>query len=129
MDAHAAELKKLRAKLEKGVLAVKDSRLNGPKDGRLPGTAHFSFQGLEGSALVVALDMEGVCVSAGSACSTGAVDPSHVLSAMGIAPDWALGSLRVSMGWGTTERDVDRLLAVLPKAVEKMRAAHRALSA
>lgn len=129
MKDHAVELTRLRRKLEQGILALKDVRLNGPADGRLPGTAHFSFKDLEGSALVVALDQEGLCVSAGSACSTGAVDPSHVLAAMGVAPEWALGSLRVSMGWGSTEKDVDRLLAVLPKAVEKMRAAHKALSA
>ncbi len=128
LAAHAAELTRLKKRVEAGVLALKDVRLNGHPDKRLPGTAHFSFRDLEGSALVVALDLEGICVSAGSACSTGAVDPSHVLSAMGLAPEWALGSLRVSLGWGTDEAQVDRFLAVLPRAVERLRQAHRALA-
>ena len=128
MAAHAAELERLRRRLEEGVLKIKDVRLSGSRAARLPGTAHFCFKDLEGSALVAALDMEGICVSAGSACSTGAVDPSHVLVAMGVEPAWALGALRVSMGWGTTAAHVERLLAVLPAAVEKMRRAHQALA-
>ena len=87
----------------------------------MPNCAHFSFEGLDGLQLVVALDLEGICVSSGPACSSGASVASHVLTAMGCDDRMATGSIRVSMGWGTTQADIDRLLAVLPKAVEKLR--------
>jgi len=112
----------LRRKLEAGALLIKGSRLNGHPDLRLPNTAHFSFDGVDGHHLVVALDLEGICVSSGPACSSGASTPSHVLTAMGVAPEIATGSIRVSVGWGSTDADADRFLAVLPKAVEKLRA-------
>ena len=112
----------LRRKIEAGVLRVRGARLNGHPEGRLPNTAHFSFDGIDGHHLVVALDLEGICVSSGPACSSGASTPSHVLTAMGVAPDVATGSIRVSVGWGSTDADADRLIAVLPKAVEKLRA-------
>jgi len=116
----------LRKKIEAGVLSVKGSRLNGHPEFRLPNTAHFSFDGIDGHHLVVALDLEGICVSSGPACSSGASTPSHVLTAMGVSPDIATGSIRVSVGWGSTDADADRLLAVLPKAVEGLRTASRA---
>lgn len=121
----AAHALALRKKLEAGVLRIPGSRLNGHAELRLPNTAHFSFDGVDGHHLVVALDLEGICVSSGPACSSGASTPSHVLTAMGIAPNLATGSIRVSVGWGSTDADADRLLAVLPKAVEKLRAASR----
>ena len=113
----------LRKKIEAGVLRVRGARLNGHPELRLPNTAHFSFDGIDGHHLVVALDLEGICVSSGPACSSGASTPSHVLTAMGVSPDLATASIRVSVGWGSTDADADRLLAVLPKAVEKLRAA------
>ena len=116
----------LRRKLEQGVLAIAGSRLNGHPEKRIPSVAHFSFEGVDGHQLVVALDLDGICVSAGPACSSGASMASHVLTAMGCEESLATGSIRVSMGWGTTERDVDRLLEVLPKAVEKLRRVHAA---
>ena len=119
-SAHALALRK---RLEAGILRIKGSRLNGEAASRLPNTAHFSFDGVDGHHLVVALDLEGVCVSSGPACSSGASTPSHVLSAMGIAPHIATGSIRVSVGWGSTDADADRLLALLPEAVEKLRSA------
>ncbi|MDP3543802.1 MAG: aminotransferase class V-fold PLP-dependent enzyme [Elusimicrobiota bacterium] len=112
----------LRRRIEAGVLLIAGSRLNGHPDLRLPNTAHFSFDGVDGHHLVVALDLEGICVSSGPACSSGASTPSHVLTAMGVPPELATGSIRVSVGWGSTDADADRLLAVLPKAVEKLRA-------
>lgn len=118
---HAEELRALRDRLEAGVLKIPGARLNAGKARRLPNSAHFSFEGLDGHHLVVALDLEGICASSGPACSTGASTPSHVLMAMGVEPRLATGSLRVSLGWGSTRADVDRLLAVLPKAVEKLR--------
>ena len=113
----------LRKKIEAGVLRVRGARLNGHAELRLPNTAHFSFDGIDGHHLVVALDLAGICVSSGPACSSGASTPSHVLTAMGVSPILATGSIRVSVGWGSTDADADHLLAVLPKAVEKLRAA------
>jgi len=122
LSAAAAHALALRGRLEKGMSAIRGARLNGHPDRRLPNTTHFSFEGLDGHHLVVALDLEGVCVSSGPACSSGASEPSHVLTAMGVDPRLATGSIRVSVGWGTTDADVDRFLAVLPKAVERLRA-------
>lgn len=122
--AHAgAHALALRKKIEAGALRIKGARLNGHAELRLPNTAHLSFPGVDGHHLVVALDLEGICVSSGPACSSGASTPSHVLTAMGVAPELATGSIRVSVGWGSTDADADRFLAVLPKAVEKLRAA------
>jgi len=118
---HAARYAALRDKLEADVLKIKGTRRNGHPAKRLPNCAHFSLEGLDGHQLVVALDLEGICVSSGPACSTGSSVPSHVLTAMGVEPRWASGSLRVSLGWSTTEADVDRFLEVLPRAVEKIR--------
>lgn len=118
----AAHALALRRRVEAGVLKIPGARLNGAPERRLPNTAHFAFTGLDGHHLVVALDLEGICVSSGPACSTGSSTPSHVLTAMGLEPDLASGCIRVSVGWGTTEADVDRFLAVLPRAVERLRA-------
>jgi cysteine desulfurase len=119
----AAHALSLRRRIEAGVLRIPGARLNGHPERRLPNTAHFSFEGLDGHHLVVALDLDGVCVSSGPACSSGASTPSHVLTAMGLEPKLATASIRVSVGWGTTDADADRFLAVLPKAVERLRAA------
>ncbi|MDE2489941.1 MAG: cysteine desulfurase [Elusimicrobia bacterium] len=123
LGSAAAHALSLRRRLEAGVLRLAGARLNGPAEGRLPNTSHFSFEGLDGRHLVVALDLEGICVSSGPACSSGASAPSHVLTAMGVAPELATGSIRVSFGWGTTEADIGRLLAVLPGAVARLREA------
>ena len=112
----------LRQRLEAGVLRLPGSQLNGHPRQRIPNTAHFSFEGLEGHHLVVALDLEGFCVSSGPACASGASTPSYVLTAMGLDPCLAVGSIRVSVGWGTTDGDVDRFLEALPKAVARLRA-------
>jgi cysteine desulfurase len=110
-----------RDKLEAGVLRIPGSRRNGHPSQRLPNCSHFSFEGIDGHHLVVALDMEGICVSSGPACSSGSSTPSHVLRAMGVQPQLATGSMRVSLGWSTTEADVDRLLSVLPGVIDKLR--------
>lgn len=122
LSSAASHALALRRRIEAGALMIKGARLNGHAELRLPNTAHVSFDGIDGHHLVVALDLEGICVSSGPACSSGASTPSHVLTAMGVAPGLATGSIRVSVGWGSTDADVDRLLAVLPKAVEKLRA-------
>ncbi|MFI5345090.1 MAG: cysteine desulfurase family protein [Elusimicrobiota bacterium] len=119
----AAHALALRRRIESAVLGIPGSRLNGHPERRLPNTAHFSFEGLDGHHLVVALDLDGVAVSSGPACSSGASTPSHVLTAMGVDPKLATASIRVSVGWGTTGADVDRFLTILPKAVTRLRAA------
>lgn len=127
LSAAAAHALALRRRVEAAALAIAGARLNGDPERRLPNTSHLSFPGLDGHSLVVALDLEGVCVSSGPACSSGASTPSHVLSAMGVAPELATASLRVSVGWGTTDADVDRFLAALPGAVARLRAVPAAL--
>ena len=88
---------------------------------RLPGTSNISFPGVDGEALLISMDLEGIAVSTGSACTSGEVAPSHVLVAMGIDPRVATSSLRFSMGWGTTDEGVDHILNVLPGIVERLR--------
>jgi cysteine desulfurase len=114
----------LRDSLVAGVLArVPDAVLTGDPADRLPGNAHFAFPGCEGDSLLMLLDARGVQCSTGSACSAGVAQPSHVLTAMGVAPDLARGSLRFSLGHSSTAADVEALLAALPGAVERSRRA------
>lgn len=121
LEASARHCRDLIERLSRGVLSIAGTRRNGHPEKRLPSCAHFSFEGLDGHHLVVALDMEGICASAGPACSSGSSVPSHVLTAMGVEARLATGSLRVSVGWSSTEADVDRFLQVLPGIVEKLR--------
>lgn len=114
----------LRDRLVAGVLALDlGAELRGHTTARLPGNAHFTFAGCEGDALLMLLDAAGVQVSTGSACTAGIPQPSHVLLAMGIPESSARGALRFSLGWSTTEADVDAALAALPGAVERARRA------
>jgi cysteine desulfurase len=87
----------------------------------LPNLLNMSFEFVEGESLVLGLDMKGVAVATGSACTSGALEPSHVLRAMGLPPAIAHGSLRFSLGRGTTDQDVDYVLEVLPEIVERLR--------
>jgi cysteine desulfurase len=105
--------------------AVPDAVLNGPPPGpsRLPGNAHFSFPGAEGDALLLLLDARGISCSTGSACTAGVAEPSHVLLAMGADEARARGSLRFSLGWNSTQSDIDALVAALPEAVTRARRA------
>lgn len=120
----ARRLAALRDDLIKRVRqAVPDVILNGDPDDRLPGNAHFSFPGCEGDALLMLLDAKGVECSTGSACSAGVAQPSHVLLAMGADAATARGSLRFTLGHTSTQEDVDRLVEVLPAAVERARRA------
>ena len=100
---------------------IPDVVINGDPDNRVPGTSNLGFLGAEGETLLIRLDLEGFAVSTGSACSSGSTEPSHVLLAMGLPKDAVQGSLRFSLGWGSTEDDVNRLLEILPKAVEQVR--------
>jgi len=126
-DSGPEKLAALRDRLEQGVLAaVPQTGVNGfgPHGEfvrRVPNTANIYFDHVEGEALVIALDLKGICVSGGSACSSGAVEPSHVLMAMGHTADRARASLRFSLSKLNTDADVDKLLAVLPDAVARLR--------
>jgi cysteine desulfurase len=114
---------KLRDRLEAGILGrVPHSTRNGNPAQRLPNTSNISFEFIEGEGILLSLDMEGVAASSGSACTSGSLDPSHVLLAMGLDHEHAHGSVRFSLGRGNTESDVDHVLAVLPGIVERLRA-------
>lgn len=123
-EEQAGQFRALRDRIVAGVMAwIQDARLTGHPTERLPNHASFVFRGLDGNELLMHLDLEGFACSSGSACKTGDPKPSGVLLAMGIDPDWALGSLRVTVGRPTTGEDVERFLEVLPGVVERMRAA------
>jgi cysteine desulfurase len=123
MPREIPRLQTLRDELINGVLAqIPDSRLNGHPTQRLPHNANFSFLGVEGEALLLQLDLHGIAASSGSACTSGSLEPSHVLLALGLSREWALGSLRLTLGRFTTCQHLERVLAVLPSIVEKLRA-------
>jgi cysteine desulfurase len=122
-EATVARVRALRDRLADGLLAtVPDCTETGDRATKIAGNCHLSFEGIESETLLVLLDAAGVYASAGSACASGAVDPSHVLAAMGMPPARAIGALRLSLGTGTTEADVDLALDAIPKAVERLRA-------
>ena len=112
----------LRNKLIKGILKIENSYLNGHPTERLPNNANFRFDFVEGESLLMQLDMEGIACSTGSACSSFKLEPSHVLLATGLKPEQCHGSLRVSIGRFTTQKDIEKIIKVLPKIVEKIRA-------
>jgi cysteine desulfurase len=121
--AHAARLASLRDGFEREVLArLPEVTVNGAGAPRLPNTSNLHFHGADGEALLIALDLEGICVSSGAACASGTLTPSHVLLAMGLTPGQAHGSLRFSLGPETTEADVARVLAALQAHVPRARA-------
>jgi len=112
---------RLRDKLIKSVLKIKNSRLNGHPTIRMPNNANFSFKFIEGEGLVLDLDGYGIAASTGSACSSKSLEPSHVLLAIGLKHEEAHGSLRLSLGRDTNDRDINYVLKVLPKSVERLR--------
>lgn len=119
----ASRMAELRDRLEKGILArVEDAAVNGAGARRVPNTTNIRFDHIEGEALVIALDLKGLAVSTGAACSSGAIEPSHVLVAMGLRPDQARASIRFSLGKQTTESDIEFALNVVPEAVARLRA-------
>jgi cysteine desulfurase len=112
----------LRDRLEKGLLeAIPQSRVNGAHAPRTPNTANLSFSFIEGESLVIALDLKGIACSTGAACSSGATEPSHVLTAIGLAAGDARGSMRFSLGRLNTDEDVDYALRVIPEVVQHLR--------
>jgi len=111
----------LRDRLIESIVKIPNSRLTGHPTERLPSNASFCFEGVEGESILLNLDMLGIAASSGSACTSGSVEPSHVLVALGLAPEWSHGSLRLSLGKENTEEDVERVISVLPGIVEKLR--------
>jgi cysteine desulfurase len=122
LEAEAVRLAVLRDRLEDGILAaVPGTAVNGTRSARVPNTSNISFDGVEAESLLIALDLEGIAVSTGSACSSGTLEPSHVLRAMGLPTHRTQNSLRFSLGLFSTDQEVDRVVEVLPRLVEKLR--------
>lgn len=122
MDENMARVAAMRDRLIDALLKIPYSRLTGHPTNRLPGTASFIFECVEGESIVLSLDMEGICASSGSACSSASLDPSHVLLAIGLPHDVAHGSLRLSIGEETTDEDVEHIIQVVPEVIERLRA-------
>jgi cysteine desulfurase len=125
----AARLSHLRDRLQEGILAaIGGVKVNGAGAARVPGTVNVCIDGVEGESLLLMLDARGIAASSGSACTSGSLEPSHVLMAMGVRPELAHGSLRLSLGRATTAEDVDAVLEVLPPVVERLRSIAPSLS-
>jgi cysteine desulfurase len=123
LGAEAARLGALRDRFERALLrALPGVKVNGAVSDRVPNTCNLSFDAAGGEALVIALDLQGVMCSSGAACSSGAVEPSHVLTAIGLSPDQARSSLRFSLGRPTTEEEIDEAIRIIPPVVERLRA-------
>ena len=121
IDANAAKVGAMRDKLIEGLSQIPHSALNGDAVNRLPGNVSFCFEGIEGESLLLLLDMKGVCASSGSACTSGSLDPSHVLLAIGRVHDVAHGSLRLSLCEYNTDEEIDHILTVVPQVVQYLR--------
>ena len=121
LEQESRQLSALRDRLIDGLLTVPQAVLNGDPIQRLPGNVNVSFAGIAGESLLLLLDEAGICASSGSACASGSLEPSHVLLAIGRSPQLASASLRLTLGRGTTDEDVDTLLAVIPAAVARLR--------
>ena len=116
-----AKLTPLRDKLIDGILKIDQTRLNGDRNRRLAGNVNVSIVGIEGESLLLLLDQYGIQASSGSACTSGSLDPSHVLLSLGLAHEVAHGSLRLSFGEEFTEEDADYILEVIPQIVDRLR--------
>jgi cysteine desulfurase len=126
LDTEGARVAALRDRLEDAILrAVPGTTVNGTRTARVPNTTNISFDRVEAESLLIALDLEGIAVSTGSACSSGTLEPSHVLRAMGLSSHRTQNSLRFSLGLFSTDEEVDRVTAVLPGLVQKLRSLTR----
>lgn len=121
IEENHAKVKALRDRLFEGASKISHSRINGDRENRLPGNFSMCFEGIEGESLLLMLDMNGICASSGSACTSGSLDPSHVLLAIGLKHEVAHGSLRLSLSENNTVEDVDYILEVLPPIVDRLR--------
>jgi cysteine desulfurase len=122
IEEHMEKMTALRDRLIDGLLKIPYTNLNGPRgEKRLPGNVNVRFRFIEGESILLSLDFKGVCASSGSACTSGSLDPSHVLLAIGLPHELAHGSLRLTLGAGSTEEDVDYVLEVTPPIIERLR--------
>ncbi len=123
IPARTEKIRRLRERLIDGILAaVPKTRLNGGREQRLAGNVNISFEAVEGEALLLRLDMMGICASSGSACTSGSLDPSHVLLAIGLPHEIAHGSLRLSLSESTTDAEIDYILECIPQVIHTLRA-------
>jgi cysteine desulfurase len=123
MEEEAPRVAALRDRLIKGLQPLDGARLNGHPSERLPGIVNVSFRGADSESLLLALDLQGIAASSGSACTSGSLEPSHVLSAIGLPPEVAAGTLRFSLGRWTSEEEITQVLEILPKVIESVRSA------
>jgi cysteine desulfurase len=122
LPTESTRLAALRDRLETGILRHVDRTIvNGARDQRVPNTSNISFDGIEAESLLIALDLEGIAVSTGSACSSGTLEPSHVLKAMGFPLHRTQNALRFSLGASNTEEQIDHVIKILPPIVERLR--------
>src|SRR5205807_3650412 len=122
LEEENTRVRALRDRMETAILAgIPNTSRNGAKDPRLPNTSSITFDFVEAEAILMMLDQVGICAASGSACTTGSLDPSHVLIAMGISPTRARGCVRFSLGIYNTDQDVDLLLEHLPQIISKLR--------
>lgn len=121
IESKGKKVSKLRDKLINEILKIPETRLNGDTEKRLPGNVNISIRGIEGESLLLTLDMNGIAASSGSACTSGSLDPSHVLLAIGLPHEIAHGSLRLTINEDTTEEDVNYILSVIPGVVKRLR--------
>lgn len=121
LKENTEKLTALRDRLIDGLLKVESSRLNGDREHRLPGNVNISFEGVEGESLLLYLDMKGISASSGSACTSGSLDPSHVLLAIGLPHEVAHGSLRLSLCESNTEEEIDYIISCVPEIIERLR--------
>ena len=121
LEENARKVSALRDRLIDGLSQIPHSALNGTRENRLPGNVNFCFEGIEGESLLLLLDDRGICASSGSACTSGSLDPSHVLLAIGRPHEVAHGSLRLSLSEENTDADVDAALEAVPQVVEYLR--------
>ncbi|MBT9140203.1 MAG: Cysteine desulfurase IscS [Dehalococcoidia bacterium] len=120
-EKRAARISSLRDKLIQGLLKIEDTKLNGHPEQRLPGNVNVSVKYVEGESMILSLDLKGIAASSGSACTSGSLDPSHVLLAMGLDHQLAHGSLRMTLGADNTEEEIDYVLEVMPEIVARLR--------
>lgn len=121
MDVNMKKVAALRDRLIDGILKIPHSRLNGDMKNRLPGNVNVCFEGVEGESMLLYLDMQGVCASSGSACTSGSLDPSHVLLAIGLPHEVAHGSLRLTLSEYNTEAEIDYVIEALPSIIDRLR--------
>ena len=121
MDERNAKLVKMRDRLIDGLLKIERSRINGDRIHRLPGNVNMCFEGIEGESLLLLLDAKGICASSGSACTSGSLDPSHVLLSIGVPEEIAHGSLRLSLSEYNTMEEMNYIVDTVPQVVSYLR--------